>query len=249
MDILPFLSKLSKAFQSESIDFSKIQLVVNNICETFVDRLCFFWVESDKYKVIYKQPVSESVKSVSTEDIALNLDGFEGNFDDSSHSVNEGENGVEVKYYTQQQDILTTLMPNYVNKIVENLENCFQDSEIIERVKVVLPSHISMAQKNDLAKFGVSEIVELAEHFKDQAINKDEIETEYRQYKKLVLASYRTDSLEQMCGTVNVKYNDVMPNMAKVLKCFLVIPVSSVPCERGFSTQNRINKVHNHNGK
>ena len=95
-------------------------------------KLCFF-VESDNDKVIYKQPVSASVKSVITEDIVLNLDGFEGNFIDSSHSVNEGENGVEVKYYAQQKDILTTLMPNYVNKIVENLENCFQDSEIIEK--------------------------------------------------------------------------------------------------------------------
>ena len=50
----------------------------------------------------------------------------------------------------------------------------------------------------------------------------------------------RPDSLEQMCGTLNVKYNAVIPNMAKVLKCCLAIPVSSVPCERGFSTQNRI---------
>ena len=79
MDILPFLSKLSKAFQSESTDFSKIQPVVNSICEAlrdllecegaFVGKLCFF-VEPDNDKVIYKQPVSESVKSVITEDIA-----------------------------------------------------------------------------------------------------------------------------------------------------------------------------------
>ena len=33
-------------------------------------------------------------------------------------------------------------------------------------------------------------------------------------------------------------------NMAKLLKCCVVIPVSSVPCERGFSTQNRIKSAY-----
>ena len=33
MDILPFLGSLSKVFQKESIDFSKIQPVVDSTCE------------------------------------------------------------------------------------------------------------------------------------------------------------------------------------------------------------------------
>ena len=252
MDILPFLGKLSKVFQNESIDFSKIQPVVDSTCEAledliecegaFVGKLCFF-IESENDEVRYKQPVSESTKAVITEEIALNIDGFEGNFCDSDCSNSEtdnGGNGVQVKYYPQQKNILATLMPTYVNKIVENLQDRFQDSGIVEKMKVVLPAKISQEPKNDLAKYGVTEVIELAEHFKDQNINKDEVQVEYRQYKRLVLASYKSDTLETLCGTLNESYNDVMPNMAKLLKCCVVIPVSSVPCERGFSTQNRI---------
>ena len=254
MDILPFLGKLSKVFQNESIDFSKIQPVVDSTCEAlkdliecegaFVGKLCFF-IETENDEVRYKQPVSESTKAVVTEEISLNVDGFEGDFHDSDSSNDEtdnGENGVQVKYYQQQKNILTTLMPTYVNKIVENLQDRFQDSGIVEKMKIVLPAHISKVAKSDLAtcKYCVGEVVELAEHFKDQNINKDEVQVEYRQYKRLVLASYQSETLETVCGALNETYNDVMPNMAKLLKCCLLIPVSSVPCERDFSTQNRI---------
>jgi ribosomal protein L40E len=34
--------------------------------------------------------------------------------------------------------------------------------------------------------------------------------------------------------------NDDFPNMTVILKCCSVIPMTSVKCERGFSTQNRI---------
>ncbi|KAK3098548.1 hypothetical protein FSP39_020539 [Pinctada imbricata] len=39
---------------------------------------------------------------------------------------------------------------------------------------------------------------------------------------------------------MDMTYSEVMPNMAKLLKCCIVLPVSSAQCERGFSTQNRI---------
>ena len=85
--------------------------------------------------------------------------GFEGNFCDSDCSNSEtdnGDNGVQVKYYPQKKNILATLMPTYVNKIVENLPDRFQDSGIVEKMKIVLPAKISQVPKNDLAKYGVT---------------------------------------------------------------------------------------------
>ena len=43
-----------------------------------------------------------------------------------------------------------------------------------------------------------------------------------------------------MVQTVGAKYQDTMPNLLVVLKCCLLVPMTSVQCERGFSTQNRI---------
>ena len=39
--------------------------------------------------------------------------------------------------------------------------------------------------------------------------------------------------------TILIKAGD-LPNMTALLKCCIVIPMTSVQCERGFSTQNRI---------
>lgn len=43
-----------------------------------------------------------------------------------------------------------------------------------------------------------------------------------------------------MLHVLNRKYSEEFPNVVTVIKCCLVIPVSSAQCERGFSTQNRI---------
>ena len=41
-------------------------------------------------------------------------------------------------------------------------------------------------------------------------------------------------------------YSDMYPQMALLISIALIVPVSSAPCERGFSTTNRIKtKLHN----
>lgn len=63
---------------------------------------------------------------------------------------------------------------------------------------------------------------------------------EYKQYKRLVVGSYQTSSLGDMCFHLGSEYEDIMPNIVRLIHCCTVIPVSNATCERGFSTQNRI---------
>ena len=37
-----------------------------------------------------------------------------------------------------------------------------------------------------------------------------------------------------------INYYEILPNLVRLLELAILIPISSVPCERGFSTQNRI---------
>ena len=54
----------------------------------------------------------------------------------------------------------------------------FKIVALLKKIKVVLPAKISQVPKNDLAKYGVAEVIELSKHFKDQNINKDEVQVD-----------------------------------------------------------------------
>jgi hypothetical protein len=148
MDVLPFLGKLCKGFQSESLDFSKVKPLVDSTCESlkdmvecpcnYVDKLDVFVVEEQE-KYMYSRPLSESEKGVVRKNVNENVDGFDG-FDCESDSCVEEETGpVEVRYYVQQKGVVVKVMERYVNLVVENLESRFQESDVIEKMQVLVP--------------------------------------------------------------------------------------------------------------
>ena len=57
-------------------------------------------------------------------------------------------------------------------------------------------------------------------------------------YKRLVKGSYSKSSVVNVLSAL-MKSKD-LPNMIMLLKCCVVIPMTSVQCEHGFRTQNRI---------
>ncbi|XP_053372515.1 zinc finger protein 862-like [Mercenaria mercenaria] len=248
MDILPFMTRLSKKFQAQTLDFSSVKPMVTSTCESlqdllevdglFVEKLSKFVVEEDG-KRVYKRPLSESdCKSVSSA-IKENIE-FEGFSDESDDEDDISEENVGfspvLNFYTQQENILNTITPAYVEKLTDNLNDRFQETEILESMKVLIPKNIVSADQ--LSKYGVLEVQKLADHFESHLLNKDEIRSEFQTYKRLVKGSHSDSSVvEVLCSLM--KTND-LPNMILLLKCCAVIPMTSVQCERGFSTQNRI---------
>ena len=63
---------------------------------------------------------------------------------------------------------------------------------------------------------------------------------EYQSFKRVVSANYPKRSYAELVQVIGLQYKTQFPNLTNLLSIGLVIPVSSVPCERGFSTQNRI---------
>ena len=64
--------------------------------------------------------------------------------------------------------------------------------------------------------------------------------SEYRLYKRLVVESFSNSSLSSCAELIFINYYEILPNLVRLLELAILIPISSVPCERGFSTQNRI---------
>ena len=58
--------------------------------------------------------------------------------------------------------------------------------------------------------------------------------------KQLASASYKSHSVEDFWAIVAQKHKDQFPCLLKLAHACLTLPVSTVCCERGFSTQNRI---------
>jgi hypothetical protein len=263
MDILPFLSRLSKVFQTTSLDFSKLRPAVESTVNALKDLKTFdgqYVTKLDQYavcegeseSVVYRRPASESAKKTVDANVDANMllvDGFDGfdeedveNDEEAGASVSSAHD-VEIHYYTQQKDLLKRVVPLYVDKIVDNLESRFVETDIVEKMQVLVPTNIVCAKKGGsvFGVYGMEEVGKLSEHFGERhGIVKDECTSEYRQYKQLVVGSYPSLTLAECTKAVLSKYTDILPNMAQLLKIAITIPVSSVPCERGFSTQNRI---------
>ena len=74
----------------------------------------------------------------------------------------------------------------------------------------------------------------------DSIIDIDKFKEEYRCVKGMITGSYKSLKLQDLCLRICMKYADNYPNVAKICRIALVMEVTSVECERSFSTQNRI---------
>lgn len=253
MDILPFLSRMSKIFQYQNVDFSNISPIVDSTIHSlndmkesrgiYVEMLDACLVKENE-KVVYQRKVSECRKSVVDESINCNLNGFEGFESDAVELNDSGLSEVEVTYYVQQKNIVNRILPQYIDQIVSNLSDRFDEQGIVSLFKIFVPSCIVSAEKESsqvFLKFGLEELNHLLDKFETSlSIERETCVSEYMQFKRLVCGSYGESNFVSCVKSICQKYHEIMPNVVKLLEVGIIIPVSSVPCERGFSTQNRV---------
>lgn len=251
MDVLPFMARLSKNFQHGTLDFTKVQPMVKSTCASLAD-LCevpgVFMTKIDEYvvkdgeKVVYTRPVSESASEVVKKNVNNNyaFDGFDDSDIEDCNNEEEETSGFspELKYYTQQKESVQKTCESYISKLIDNLEARFQDSEVLSAMSVIVPENICGAES--VAKYGNDQFSVLVKQFADHLDSEEKCFSEYKQYKNLVNCSYKSASLLDITSVFTKKYSQDFPNMVTLLKCCCVLPMNSVKCERGFSTQNRI---------
>ena len=100
-----------------------------------------------------------------------------------------------------------------------------------------------------IANFGQIELETLGDHFGHDididgvihpaVISYDELREEHQQFKHM-LYGLRNMSFIAVCTLLFTEYREIYPNITTLATIAAVIPVSSVPCERGFSVQNRV---------
>jgi hypothetical protein len=224
--------------------------VVSATCDALEDLLQAEGVYMDKLlcfvdsECVYKRPVLESKASQVKENISENLDGFNGfdEYDDSDDDTeetnedNEKVNCVELKYVEIQKKLLVRTTEKYIEKIVENLKNRFVDVGMLEILSIFNPNVI-LSNVSCVSVFGKEKVLEVATQF---GLDPVKLASEYQTYKRLVVGSYKGLNIQEICLKLTKDHLSMLPTVCECLKICCVIPVSSVACERGFSTQNRI---------
>ena len=66
------------------------------------------------------------------------------------------------------------------------------------------------------------------------------LKTEWQGIKAMMNGCYKNLSLEDFCKKPIVKHQTIYPNFASLAVVGLVMQVTSVECERSFTTQNRL---------
>lgn len=126
--------------------------------------------------------MSECRKQVVDESISCNLNGFEGFESDAVESNDSGLSEVEVTY-VQQKNIVNRILPQYIDQIVSNLSDIFDEQGIVFLFKIFVPSCIVSAEKESsqvFLKFGLEELDHLLDKFETSlSIERETCVSEY----------------------------------------------------------------------
>ena len=92
-----------------------------------------------------------------------------------------------------------------------------------------------------LDHFGKSKVVG-SQQF-NELINPSEFQREWPVFKRSVFDNYRGLSFKELVKEIFTKRKTSFPAISRLLEFIVVLPMSSVTCERGFSKHNRKNKI------
>ena len=219
-DILGDLSFLSRFFQHDHIDFSQVQSVVEgtiaNIQDTYL---------SGEVRGEHLMEIMEKVKNPLI-------------FEDHEIIVKPSD---EHKCFES--------MRQFAEMIVANLVERFPSLPIWSSFKVFDPSSYPTTVSS-MRRFGQVDVDILIEHFGtlkvsnegdcNPIIDRSAFLREWPIFKRSVFDNYRGLTFKELAFEIIVNRVRSFPVIAKLLQFILVLPTSSVACERGFSTHNRI---------
>ena len=213
-DILSILTKLSLTFQLTDIDVSVIQP-----------------------KVI---AAVDALDNMKTEDGPF-LKEFKIAYDNGDYVL------YNISDSTSQRTSFNTARRQFIDALKINLSNRFIDTGLLSAFKIVYPKHyppsVSTAAQN---KFGEQELEVIIEHYCPSSsessslpppLDSSQLRSEYQLFRPFIIRNFQNFQFDQFATTFLQLH---FLEMAKLIQIILVIPVTSVPCERGFSASNRI---------
>ena len=130
-----------------------------------------------------------------------------------------------------------THIQKYVKSLEEQLQNQFPDMELLDSFCIFNPCQLDT---NALSRLQI-----LIDHYGQgdtPLVEENALRVEWEQFRVLLGSTYKDMShnqvLKLMAGNATVKV--LYPNLSKLAKICLILPVSTADCERSFSAMKRI---------
>jgi hypothetical protein len=211
-DVLSVVCKLSRILQRDHVDIETVNVMVETSLATLTE------LKTDNGDVLSK--------------MYGDLELREGHYRD-----------VKIQDRQALRMQFQTAAAKYLDQLGENIRNRF-DEESMGKLKllnsVLNPSSVSAAAS--IPTYGTSELDELCEFLGEgdkPLVDSTRMKSDFKQFKS-VLKTMKGKSLRDACVMVINQYSDVFPDFATLAKLMLSAPMTSVACERGFSSQNRV---------
>ena len=217
LDVMPVFTKLSKVLQLETLDFEKVE----NMLEVTRGTLNVFL---------------EDISSMEHVNELLSLD-----TDENGKVV---YNDVPLQKIDQEVQWFLDHKNQFIHILLANLDARFpaDGMEFVRRLHHVL-SPTLIAQSPNIVPHGRIELQEISdaisvvvplEHFDPVRARAD-----FLMYKQLAKAKAPV-SVPEFAMEICTTYRDTYPDFATLFEAYLVVPLNSASCERTFSRQNLV---------
>ena len=221
-DILGMLAFLSRFFQKDNLDFSQVESAVratiSDITETYLAQ----------------------DGSVGGEHLTEILAHLQNPLIREDHEI--------VMKPSDRQECFTSIRL-FAEAVVHNIEERFPDLPIWSSLRI-FDSLSYPSKATQLRGFGNEHVKILMDHFGqgkmvdgiefEPMIDSSTFQREWTIFKRFVFDNYRSLTFKELSKEIITKKSISFPAISNLLKFIIVLPMSSVPCERGFSQHNRI---------
>jgi len=147
---------------------------------------------------------------------------------------------IAIKHYQNLTRQFESVRRDFLKQLIDNIESRFLKVELnlLECFdKIFNPKRYPDIQA-ELVSYGNEQLNSLYDHYSD-VLDVQRCKGQFLQFKHFVV-SHKQDygDFDNFCKLLLSDYGDVYPDLVIPASIALVIPVSSAPCERGFSQQH-----------
>ena len=170
------------------------------------------------------------------------------------HRIEHNQNKLGEHELSMRHDDHTLLHNDitiFSTKVISNLNARFPDESLYKCFNTLFNSKVYPTDRHQLVGYGNDELLQLINYYSQLLLSSSESEenpestnylltSEWELFKYIIYENHRDDDLKNICQCVLSGYREDYPTIAKLAGICMVLPASSVECERGFSQQNLI---------
>ena len=167
-----------------------------------------------------------------------------------------------IEHSKQMEEQTIQLMKQFAECLYNNLKRRFVNKELTENFKIFTIENIRSLKQENETVYRRQELENLIEHYGFDKVYLDktypaiivteEVRNEWRLLKSILRCNYTDKSEKDIWPLIINIYGAKYPNITKLILIKLILPLTTVQCERGFSALNfikndyrsRLGKIH-----